>query len=70
MARVMIMCPTFNRPVPTGMGVANEQAFNNSSYQGNAFQCSACFKTHTWNGRDAWVETAPPTRPPSPGAST
>lgn len=53
MPKVMIICPTTNTSVWTGVTLTLE-GFESGDFQGiNLKSCSACKKEHTWNKTDA-----------------
>ena len=54
MPRVLINCPTTDRPVSTVLRM-REPAFEALAGD-HAFRCSACNQIHTWQKRDAWLE--------------
>ena len=70
MSNIMILCPIFGQPVPTG--ITTDMIILETLTFDLSMQCPACRKTHKWKRRDAWVDDqgnragAPITkRPPS-----
>ena len=56
MPHIMINCPSTNKPLPTGISVGDQAAFDNNSFTNNSVQCPHCQQMHTWSKKDAWVE--------------
>lgn len=56
MPMVIITCPTTGKPVPTGI-VMDERAFETSTLVNNSVTCPHCKQRHTWNKKDARLET-------------
>lgn len=57
MPDVMIKCPATGKAVPTGFSLSKE-TFESAQMNGNSFgPCPACRGTHTWDKKDAWVQT-------------
>lgn len=55
MPQIMIKCPKTGKAVATGMGT--DSAAGLGMFKGNSFQCPACGQMHTWDGKDAFLET-------------
>ena len=55
MPRVLITCPTTNRPVPTGISLSLA-SFQARPLADNQFRCPACEQIHTWDKADAYLE--------------
>jgi hypothetical protein len=56
MARIMIRCPLFNKPVPTGL--TTDMIKLDSLDFVLTLECPACRKHHKWQREDAWIEKA------------
>jgi hypothetical protein len=56
MPDIMITCPIFKKPVPTG--VTSEQIILDSLEFDLTMRCPACRKIHKWTRTDAWVQEA------------
>ena len=57
MTRVMIKCPNTGKAVPTGKET-NEATLERVVFFDNIlFDCPACGENHTWDTRDAWLES-------------
>jgi hypothetical protein len=54
MADIMIKCPVFAKPVPTG--ITTEMIVLDSLTFELTAHCPACRKSHRWKRRDAWVD--------------
>jgi endogenous inhibitor of DNA gyrase (YacG/DUF329 family) len=55
MPNIMIRCPTYGKPVPTGL-TTEKIKFSSLSGVTIPFRCPACLKTHHWQKEEAWVE--------------
>jgi hypothetical protein len=55
MAKVMILCPATQRPIPTGIE-ADPSEFQRSPVFFAATRCGFCNEDHRWFAREAWVE--------------
>jgi hypothetical protein len=56
MADIMISCPIFGKPVPTG--VTTEIIVLDTLDFSLTMHCPACRKIHKWTRSDAWIEKA------------
>ena len=54
-ARIMILCPTTNDPIATGLE-ADVASWQDRSLSYNRVLCPACKETHYWNKGQAWLE--------------
>lgn len=57
MARIMIMCPTIRKPVPTGLRT-DMVIFESLPDVAMPVSCQECDAQHLWRPRDAWVNLA------------
>jgi hypothetical protein len=53
MPDILILCPIFNSPVPTGF--TTEMIILDTLEFELPMHCPACRKTHKWERTDAWV---------------
>lgn len=61
MGRIMIRCPMFDQPVPTGLTTEMIKLDSlsipfNSLTITLTLRCPACNELHIWKHKDAWVE--------------
>jgi hypothetical protein len=54
MPDILIKCPIFNSPVPTGL--TTEMIILDTLEFELPMHCPACRKTHKWKRADAWVK--------------
>lgn len=54
MSDILIQCPIFEKPVPTG--ITSDMIVLASLTFELMMHCPACRKTHKWKRRDAWVD--------------
>lgn len=57
--RIMIMCPTTGRPVPTGMA-SEESSFKTLTLRANSFGCPLCEQMHEWDKEQSFLERGRP----------
>jgi hypothetical protein len=57
MPDILIRCPIFNLPVPTGY--TTEMIILDSLYFELTKRCPACKTIHRWKRADAWVDEQP-----------
>ena len=55
MPGIMILCPTLNKPVETGL-TTEKIVFDSLAGVTIRLQCPACLKIHKWELKDAWVD--------------
>jgi hypothetical protein len=53
MPDIMITCPIFKKPIPTGLN--SEQIILDSLEFELTVRCPVCRKIHKWKRADAWV---------------
>jgi hypothetical protein len=55
MAKIMIQCPNFRKPVSTGVDT-DSIVFKTLPNVPFPVKCPACGKTHRWKPKEAWVD--------------
>jgi hypothetical protein len=59
MPRVLIVCPSTNKPVPTGLSI-DVEAFSMEPFHGRVVHCPHCQLTHEWATDDAYLDADDP----------
>jgi hypothetical protein len=54
MPRILIGCPTFDKPVPTGL--TTDMIKLDTLEITLSVRCPACNRIHKWKQKDAWIE--------------
>jgi hypothetical protein len=55
MPKIMILCPTVRKAVPTGL-TTEKIKFDSLAGITIPLQCPACLKIHKWEKEEAWVD--------------
>jgi len=58
MPNIMINCPFFEKPVPTGLTTEAIVFASLIPDMDIPLECPACKKMHKWKPSDAWVDTS------------